>query len=105
VKPLTAIAISVLILTSIVFVEGCESSTEHVRQVSSTTYLPSPPAEVVVQPSAPVVITPPSTVKTTEERSSSDTTQSGDSSTQETTNAYHSETSTVTPMKVAPAAP
>ena len=112
-KSLTASVISVLILGAIVSVIGCESSTEHVRQVSATTYVPARPAQVVVQPPpqvvverpAPVVVTPPSTVKTTEERSSSDSTETGGSGSQESTSAYHSETSTVTPMTVAPAAP
>jgi hypothetical protein len=105
VKSLAAISISILTLAALAFIAGCESSTEHVKQVSATTYVPSPPAQVVVEPPAPVVVTPPSTVRTTEERSSSDSTETGDSGTQESTSAYHSETSTVTPMTVVPAAP
>ena len=111
-KASTAIAISILSLAAMTYIVGCS---ERVREVSPPTYAVSPPPQVVVQPPAqvvvspppapPVVVTPPSTVSTTEEKSSSDSTETGDSAVQERTNAYHSETSTVTPMTVNPAPP
>ena len=112
-KASTAIAVSILSLAAMTSIAGCS---ERIKEVSPPTYAVSPPPQVVVQPpaqvvvspppsAAPVVITPPSTVSTTEEKSSSDSTETGDSGIQERTNAYHSETSTVTPMTVNPAPP
>ena len=65
----TKIAIALLSIAAIPFLSGCGSSTEKVKETSTTTYVPSPPAEVVAQP-APVVALPPTTVTTTEEKSS-----------------------------------
>jgi hypothetical protein len=52
-----------------------------------------------------MVTPPPSTINTTEEKSASHSTELGSNSTAESTNAYHSESTTVTPapMAVAPA--
>jgi hypothetical protein len=100
----TKIAISLLSVAAIPFLSGCGSSTEKVKEVSSTTYVPSPPAEVVVQP-APVVALPPTTVTTTEEKSTSDSSDTGNNATQESSSAYHSESSTVTPITKIPVAP
>ena len=58
-KNLTKIAISLLSLAAIPFVSGCGSSTEQVEKTtsSSTTYVPSPPRQPIIQP-APVVSLP-----------------------------------------------
>ena len=54
-KNSTKIAISLLSLAAIPFINGCSSSTETVKETSATTtYVPAPAPEVVVQP-APVV--------------------------------------------------
>ena len=46
-KNSTKIAISLLSLAAIPFVSGCGSSTEQVKETSSsTTYIPSPPQQV-----------------------------------------------------------
>ena len=105
-KNSTKIAISILSLAVIPFVSGCGSSTstERVKESSnSTTYVPAPAPQVVVQP-APVIAVPPSTVSTTEEKKTSNSTEMGNNGTAESTSAYHSQSSTVTPMTV-PAAP
>ncbi len=54
-----------------------------------------------------VVTQPPSRINTTEEKSSSHSTEMGNNSTAESTDAYHSESTTVTPapIAVAPAPP
>jgi hypothetical protein len=73
-KNSTRISISLLSLATTPFISGCGSSTEQVKETSSSaTYIPSPPPQVVVQP-APVVVSPPTTVTTTEEKSASNST-------------------------------
>jgi hypothetical protein len=69
-KNSTRILISLLSLTAVPLIGGCGSSAEHVKETSSsTTYVPSQPSEVVVQPApAPVVVSPPSTVTTTTQK-------------------------------------
>jgi len=67
-KNSTKIAVLVLSLYALPFLGGCGSSTEQVKETSSTTsYVPvaHEPPQVVVQP-APVVVSPPTTVTTTE---------------------------------------
>ncbi len=95
------IALSALSFAVIPFVNGCGESSDQVKETSTTTstYTQPVPAPVTV------VLPPPSTFKTTEEKSASHSTDMGDNSTQERTNAYHSESTTVTPapMAVAPA--
>ena len=49
-KNSTRIAISLMSLAVVPFVSGCGSSTEQVKETTATTYVPAPPAEVVVQP-------------------------------------------------------
>lgn len=85
-----------LVLLSVV---GCGSSTEHVKETTSTTtYVPEPPRAVVVQPAPVTVVTPPTSVTTTEEKSDSHSTDAGNDATQESTSTYHSESTTVTPQ-------
>ena len=96
------IALSALSVVVIPFVSGCGESAEHVKETSTTTSYTQPaPAPAPIT----VVSPPPSTINTTEEKSASHSTDMGNNSTQESTNAYHSESTTVTPapMAVAPA--
>src|ERR1700692_70294 len=106
-KNSTKIALSLMSLAAVPFISGCGSSTERVKETSATTtYVPSPQREVVIQPErevviqpAPVVVSaPPTTVTTTEEKSNSNSTDMGNNATRESSSAYHSESSTVTPM-------
>ncbi len=106
-KNFTKATILILSLSALPFLGGCGSSTEQVKETTSTTRYVAPvpePAQVVVQP-APVVVAPPTTVTTTEEKSRSDSNDNGVDATRESSSAYHSESSTVTPMTVAPAVP
>ena len=94
------IALGALSLAVIPFVSGCGES-ESSKQVKESSLITS-----YVQPAPMTVVTqPPSRINTTEEKSSSHSTEIGNNSTAESTNAYHSESTTVTPapMAVAPA--
>jgi hypothetical protein len=94
------IAISALSLAIIPFVSGCGES-ESSKQVKESSMITS-----YVQPApAPMVQQAPSTINTTEEKSASHTTEMGHNSTAENTNAYHSESTTVTPSPMAAPAP
>src|SRR6266849_8364981 len=90
------IALSALSLAVIPFVSGCSESesSKQVKETSTTTSYAQPaPITVVTQP--------PSRISTTEEKSSSHSTEMGNNSTAESTNAYHSESTTVTPAPIA----
>jgi len=103
----TKATILVLGIAALPFLGGCGSSTEQVKETTSTTRYVQPlpePAQVVVQP-APVIVSPPTTVTTTEEKSTSDSNDNGVDATRESSSAYHSESSTVTPMTAVPAPP
>jgi hypothetical protein len=106
-KTSAKIAISLLSLAALPFINGCSSKTEDVSK-TTTAYVPAPSQEtVVVQPApAPVVVPAPSTVTTTEERSrsnsNSNSSDMGNNATRESSSAYHSESSTVTPMTAPP---
>ena len=94
------IALSALSLAVIPFVSGCGES-ESSKQVKESSTITS-----YVQPApAPVVQAPPSQINTTEEKSSSHSTDIGNNSTAESTNAYHSESTTVTPAPMAAPVP
>src|SRR5713101_2249327 len=94
------IALSALSLALIPFVSGCgeSESTKQVKETSTTTSYAQPAP-------APMVQQAPTTINTTEEKSASHSTEIGNNSTAESTDAYHSESTTVTPapMAVAPA--
>ncbi len=96
------IALSALSLAIIPFVSGCGESSKQVKETSTTTSVSEAPA-----PAPVTVVTPPSTIDTTEQKSSSHSTEMGNNSTTESTNAFHSETTTVTPvpMAIVPASP
>jgi len=110
-KKFATIAIPLLSLIALPLINGCSAKTEEVKRTAAT-YVPPPSQEtVVVQPApvvppAPVVVPAPSTVTTTEEKSRSDSssnsTDLGNSATRESSSAYHSESSTVTPMTAPP---
>ncbi len=99
------IALSALSAVIIPFVSGCGESTDRVKETTSTStsYVQPAPAPVTV------VTSPPSRINTTEEKSASHSTETGDNSSAESVNAYHSESTTVTPAPVvvapAPMAP
>jgi len=94
------IALSALSLALIPFVSGCgeSESTKQVKETSTTNSYAQPAP-------APMVQQAPTTINTTEEKSASHSTEIGNNSTAESTDAYHSESTTVTPapMAVAPA--
>jgi hypothetical protein len=89
------IALSALSLAVIPFVSGCgeSESTEQVKETSTTTSY--------AQPAPAIVQAPPTTINTTEQKSSSHSTDMGNNSTAESTDAYHSESTTVTPAPIA----
>lgn len=94
------IALSALSVAVIPFVSGCGES-ESSKQVKESSMITS-----YVQPApAPMVQAPPSQINTTEEKSSSHSTDMGNNSTAESTNAYHSESTTVTPAPMVAPAP
>ena len=100
------IALSALSLAIVPFVSGCgeSESSKQIKETSTTTSYAAPaPARMTV------VTQPPSTINTAEEKSSSHSTEMGNNSTAESTDAYHSESTTVTPAPVvvapAPMAP
>ena len=90
------IALSALSLAVIPFVSGCgeSESSKQIRETSTTTSFAQP------APAPMVVAQPPSQINTTEEKSSSHSTEMGNNSTAENTDAYHSESTTVTPAPV-----
>jgi hypothetical protein len=99
------IAFSAFSLALIPFVSGCgeSESSKQIKETSTTTSFAQP------APAPMVVAQPPSQINTTEEKSSSHSTEMGNNSTAESTDAYHSESTTVTPAPVvvapAPAPP
>ena len=95
------LALSALSLALIPFVSGCgeSESSKQIKETSTTTSFAQP------APAPMVVAQPPSQINTTEEKSASHSTEMGNNSTAESTDAYHSESTTVTPapMVVTPA--
>src|SRR5258708_37087133 len=89
------IALSALSLAVIPFVSGCgeSESSKQIKETSNTSFAQPAPAPMVVAQ-------PPSQINTTEEKSASHSTEMGDNSTAESTDAYHSESTTVTPAPV-----
>ena len=89
-------ALSALSLAIIPFVSGCgeSESTKQVKETSTTTSYAQP------APAPMVVAQPPSQINTTEEKSASHSTEMGNNSTAESTDAFHSESTTVTPAPV-----
>ena len=89
------LALSALSLAVIPFVSGCgESESKQIKETTTTTSFAQP------APAPMVVAQPPSQINTTEEKSASHSTEMGNNSTAESTNAYHSESTTVTPAPV-----
>ncbi len=96
-KNSATIAISLLSLAALPFINGCSSKTDEVTRTTAAYVPPATQETVVVQP-APAPVAPlPSTVTTTEERSSENSSDTGNNATRESSSAYHSESSTVTP--------
>ncbi len=92
------IALSAFSLALIPFVSGCgeSESSKQIKETSTTTSYAQPaPAP------ATIVSAPPSRINTTEEKSSSHSTDVGNNSTAESTDAFHSESTTVTPAPIA----
>ena len=99
------IAISALSFAIVGLVSGCSESAKPVKETTTTT---TSVTEAPIPSPAPVtVVTPATTIDTTEEKRASHSTETGNNSTVESTNAYHSETTTITPvpMTVVPATP
>jgi hypothetical protein len=94
------IALSALSLAIVPFVSGCgeSESSKQVKEISTTTSYAAPAP-------APMVQQAPSTINTTEEKSASHSTEMGANSTAESTDAYHSESTTVTPSPMVAPAP
>ena len=89
------LALSALSLAVVPFVSGCgESESKQIKETTTTTSFAQP------APAPMVVAQPPSQINTTEEKSASHSTEMGNNSTAESTNAYHSESTTVTPAPV-----
>jgi len=87
--------LSALSLALIPFVSGCgESESKQIKETTTTTSFAQP------APAPMVVAQPPSQINTTEEKSASHSTEMGNNSTAESTDAYHSESTTVTPAPV-----
>lgn len=98
-------AISALSFAVIGLVSGCSESAKPVKETTTTTSVTEAP---IPSPAPVTVVTPPATtIDTTEEKRASHSTETGNNSTAESTNAYHSETTTITqvPMSVVPATP
>src|SRR5882762_9203658 len=92
------VALSALAVALVPFVSGCgeSESTKQVKETSTTTSYAQPaPAPMTL------VTQPPSTINTTEEKSASHSTEMGNNSNAESTDAYHSESTTVTPAPIA----
>ena len=89
------LALSALSLAVVPFVSGCgESESKQIKETTTTTSFAQP------APAPMVVAQPPSQINTTEEKSASHSTEMGNNSTAESTDAYHSESTTVTPAPV-----
>jgi ABC-type uncharacterized transport system auxiliary subunit len=93
-KSIKRIAISVVGVAGFALLAGCGSTT---KEVDSTTYVPSAPAQVVVQAPPAVVVTPPTTTTSTSIDRSSNSTDSGSAGTVESSSSHHSESTTVSP--------
>jgi hypothetical protein len=93
-KSTKRIAISVVGVAGFALVAGCGTST---KEVDSTTYVPTAPAQVVVQAPAPVMVTPPTTTTSTSSDRSSNSTDSGIAGTVDSSSSHHSESTTVSP--------
>lgn len=91
-KSIKRIAISVVSVAGFALLAGCGTST---KEVDSTTYVPSAPAQVVVAP--PVVVTPPTTTTSTSSDRSANSTDSGIAGTVDSSSSHHSESTTVSP--------
>src|SRR3977135_2023566 len=92
------VALSALVVALVPFVSGCgeSESSKQIKETSTTTSFAQPaPAPVTG------VTAPPSRINITEEKSSSHSTDVGNNSTAESTDAYHSESTTVTPAPIA----
>jgi hypothetical protein len=92
-KSIKRIAISVVGVAGFALLAGCGTST---KEVDSTTYVPSGPAQVVVQ-APPVVVTPPTTTTSTSSDRSANSTDSGIAGTVDSSSSHHSESTTVSP--------
>jgi hypothetical protein len=92
-KSIKRIAISVVSVAGFALLAGCGTST---KEVDSTTYVPTAPAQVVVQ-APPVVVTPPTTTTSTSSDRSSNSTDSGIAGTVDSSSSHHSESTTVSP--------
>jgi hypothetical protein len=92
------VALSALAVALVPFVSGCgeSESSKQIKETSTTTSYAQPARAPVT-----VVTAPPSRINTTEEKSSSHSTDVGNNSTAESTDAYHSESTTVTPAPIA----
>jgi hypothetical protein len=86
-------AIGAVSIVAFACVAGCGTST---KEVDTTSYVPAPPAQVIVQP-APVQVVPPTTTSSTSSERSSNSTESGNAGTVESSSSHHAESTTVTP--------
>ncbi len=86
-------AISVVATAAFTCVAGCGTTT---KEVSTTSYVPAAPAQIVVQP-APAPEVPPTTTSSTSSEHSSNSSDSGNAGTVNSSSSHHSESTTVTP--------
>ena len=89
------LTLSVLGVAAATFLVGCGTST---KEVETTTYVPAPPAQIVVQ-TAPVPVAPPAptTTSSTSSDRSTTSTDSGNAGAMDSSISHHSESTTVTP--------
>jgi hypothetical protein len=87
-------AISVVSIAAFTCVVGCGSST---KEVDTTTYVPAPPAQVIVQAPPVEPVPPPTTTTSTTSDRSSNSTDSGNAGTVDSSSPHHSESTSVTP--------
>jgi hypothetical protein len=86
-------ALSVVAITAFACVAGCGTST---KEVDTTSYVPAPPAQVIVQP-APVQVVAPTTTSSTSSERSSNSSDTNNAGTVDSSSSHHSESTTVTP--------
>jgi hypothetical protein len=87
-------AVSVVSVAALTLVAGCSSTT---KEVDTTTYVPSAPAQVIVQAPPVEVVPPPTTTISTSSDRASYSSGSGNAGTVDSSSSHHSESTTVTP--------
>jgi hypothetical protein len=95
-KCVKGIALGVMSLAVVILVGAC--GTDKSSKETTTTYVPAPAPQVVMQaPEAPPPAPPTTTTSTSSDRTSKSATSDSGAGTQDSTSSHHSESTTVTP--------